>query len=239
MRIISKFYDYYDSVAHMYGGGDPKIVYERVDIIDPHTIFGCQLHGSVCFDLRSELEDSRVFGLHRPTWNIPRSGRWADYKGSYLCVAGRMFLLIGRLGDIVPSFYTAVNGAEEYINEYLEHQSGTRRAAIHHQFNGTKEFPELITICQKVKAPVFRFNFWQVSNGVNTFQVLGKVPQLSKLRIAKHYSAQSIYQDLSYFMGNTINGSPDVDPPVTIDDKCRIQQHGFDLKTSFRGTNNR
>ena len=32
MKIISKFKDYYDSVAWTYGGGDPKIRYERLEI---------------------------------------------------------------------------------------------------------------------------------------------------------------------------------------------------------------
>ena len=32
MKIISKFKDYYDHVAYMYGGGDPKIIYDRKPI---------------------------------------------------------------------------------------------------------------------------------------------------------------------------------------------------------------
>lgn len=236
MRIISKFRDYYDSIAHIYGGGDPKIVYVRGDIVEPHDIpGGCRWYDDVHFELKSELTEGHIFGLHRSSWNIDRTGKWADYTGSYLCVAGRMFLLLSRLGEQGSVFYKAVPGAEQFVDEYLRDRGRTQTASIRHQFDGTKEFPELVHICQQVKAPVFQFNFGWSQNGVKSFRVGGEVPNLGKLRLAKQYPAQMIYQDLSYFMGNAINGSPDLDPPVSIDDKCRLLQRGFDLKTSFRG----
>ena len=119
MRIISKFRDYYDSIAHIYGGGDPKIVYVRDDIVAPTVSSGgIRWYDNVRVEVKSELSDGIPFGLHRSDW-YARSGKWADYRGSYLCVAGRMFLIIDRLGETTPMFYKAVPGAEQHVDDYF------------------------------------------------------------------------------------------------------------------------
>ena len=43
-----------------------------------------------------------------------------------------------------------------------------------------------------------------------------------------------MYQEISYFIGNTMNESPDIKPPVEISNKDKISKAGFDLKNSFR-----
>jgi hypothetical protein len=46
--------------------------------------------------------------------------------------------------------------------------------------------------------------------------------------------ATQMYQELSYFMGNTIKEHPDTEPPVEVSNNCKIINAGFDLKQSFR-----
>lgn len=56
-------------------------------------------------------------------------------------------------------------------------------------------------------------------------------PRLADLEFYKVVSPWDAYQELSMFLGNI--AAPDR-VPVTIPDKDRIQQHGFDMKYGFR-----
>ena len=234
MRIISRFKDYYDHVAHVYGGGDPKIVYARKNLREPEGVipgFGGYFP-DLRFLARTELHVPYIFGLRSERYWHPADSKWASCYGSYLCVAGKVFLLIAN-GSADPVFYKSLDGAEDYVKNV--------RAVQHmfDQFDGTKVFPEMVELCRKVDAPVFRFTVHHAprdaSDGQRLVSIKSEVPVLSTMGLAKFYPAETIYQDLSYFMGNTIHGSPDLDPPTKVSDKDRLVQRGFDVKTSFRG----
>ena len=236
MRIISKFKDYYDHIAHQYGGGDPKIVYERKELTEPKIIQpgNVKFYEPIYHSLQSELVIPHAFGLHGHSYDYSRHGKFAEYTGSYVCVAGRMFLLI-QSPQTELTYYKNVPGAAEHVSGYHSY----RNTPVREQFDGAVEYPELVKLCQMVKAPVFLFRMRMSPSdgaiGKRTFTILCEVPMLSKLGLARYYPPANVYQDLSYFMGNTINGSPDIDPPAVVSDKDRLLQRGFDLKTSFRG----
>jgi len=93
-------------------------------------------------------------------------------------------------------------------------------------------------VCKKSGHPVLIFaGTDQVRKG-NTWQHIAKIerkiPVLADYKFGAVREATQLYQDLSYFMGNTIHPSPDLAPPVQVSDKDRIVQHGFDLRQSFR-----
>lgn len=225
MKIISNFKDYYDSVAYAYGGGDPKIVYVRRDLAD---------NTQTTFVKKSELKMTSLFDYR--TWAQRSAGPLTDSIPTYLCIAGKSFLLLTKLGSHEPLFYRSVDGAEQYVNDrYAAHRWYAHDLVVDDMFNGKKEHPELVAICQALKQPVFQYTIRVADDGKRQFVVFNKIPNLSKMGIAKFYPPEMLYQDLSYFMGNTINGSPDIDPPVLVSNKDRIIQHGFDIKTSFRG----
>ena len=90
---------------------------------------------------------------------------------------------------------------------------------------------ELVELSRKVNAPVFTFSSVRGSGAI---LVDTKIPVLSKFDFHRYYSAQQLYQNLSYFMGNQIKTSPDLAPKTNITDKEKIAQHGFDIKQSFR-----
>jgi hypothetical protein len=62
----------------------------------------------------------------------------------------------------------------------------------------------------------------------------GRLPRLGELGFAAIFSAEQAYQNLSYFVGNYLRDSADLNPPAAVSDRDRIVQHGFDLKKSFR-----
>jgi hypothetical protein len=47
-------------------------------------------------------------------------------------------------------------------------------------------------------------------------------------------SPQQMYQDLAMFMGNRMKDTPDVQPPVELNNRQKIVKAGFDLIQSFR-----
>lgn len=61
------------------------------------------------------------------------------------------------------------------------------------------------------------------------------IPRLTEYGFHNNIDAEQLYQNLEYWFGNLRHTpSPDLAPPVTLSDKDRIVQHGFDLKQSFR-----
>ena len=84
MKIKSTFKDYYDHVAHIYGGGDPKCVYVRMPF-----------EGKLTFQMKSTFH-----GAFHGRFDL----RWSEYRGgispylSYkiLVIAGKAYLLASK-----------------------------------------------------------------------------------------------------------------------------------------------
>lgn len=57
---------------------------------------------------------------------------------------------------------------------------------------------------------------------------------LNDLGFASVMSAEQAYQEIESYIVNVLRTNPDKEPPVQIDDKDKIDQHGFDKKISFR-----
>lgn len=57
---------------------------------------------------------------------------------------------------------------------------------------------------------------------------------LNDLGFAAIMSAEQAYQHIESYIVNVLRDNPDKIPPVQVDDKIKIGQHGFDLKQSFR-----
>ena len=104
---------------------------------------------------------------------------------------------------------------------------------FHNVFN-----QEFVEISKKINAPVFVVEYYGFPQGSkNKFVGIGKkVPNLGELGLASIYPAEQLYQDIDYFLTNTIKDSPDTMPPVSMTDKEKIESHGFDNKVSFRPT---
>lgn len=79
------------------------------------------------------------------------------------------------------------------------------------------------------------FNSWG-NAGTKTIHIKCRPPKLSELSFVRVYPPEQIWQDLSYWIANKINDSPDMMPPPRPPqtDLEKLQSHGFDKRTSFR-----
>jgi hypothetical protein len=88
MKIHSRFKDYYDWVAHKYGGGDPKIVYNRERVV-PAKMDGC-------FTYEQTVKIPKEMGIYIPhQYDSPFRREHVEYRG--LVVAGRWYILAQRV----------------------------------------------------------------------------------------------------------------------------------------------
>jgi hypothetical protein len=207
MKIKSKFKDYYDFVGHKYGGGDPNVVYPRTRITVNHQPL--------------IIAEYKVQDLpnHRNYYNdLPG----VNFK--MLAIAGKYFMLICEntheydqkwevWNDVKHAKYNFKNISKRSVNVFDN---------------------ELVSLSKEVGHPVFIYYHHFDSKVGRCLAVESACPILQDYGIDKVIPPEQMYQDLAYFIGNTMKDSPDTTPPVQIDNKDRIVQHGFDLKQSFR-----
>jgi len=228
MRIITNYKDYYDHVAFMYGGGDPKIVYVRPHRHKDIQIIGWDRRGRDRWVLIGDskiksgfLSDlKRIWNRHNVTERTKHG--WVDRS------ADVMGIVIGNIG--FAKIKTEGEGDYRFINEDDLKNTGryfSKTLKIEEVINYKDD--SLVAVCKATGMPVFSFN---VSD--NYFHIHELMPNLGKLGIPSFISANEMYQHLSYFIGNTMHDSPDTMKPVILSDKIKIEGHGFDYKTSFR-----
>lgn len=222
MKIISSFKDYYDYVAYMYGGGDPRVIYNR-----------------------SQLRDSSVSGI--PVMFFPwerRRGRTYRYK--YLIICARYYLLVSEVfnkeegGEEKSSPYQLLT-RETYpeLYRYVSEDEWRGRKDVKDWFLGNFFDERLVELSRAVDAPVFIISRVGWNGGgskkrIEEVELELKIPKLYEYGIPSLISPESMYGELSYFVGNVMRVSPDLAPPVQVEEQYRVEQAGFDLKTSFR-----
>ena len=222
MKIISNFRDYYDYVPHLYGGGDPKIVFVRPRL---------NINRVARVDLTSfdEMAFKRINILGRYL-----TGRNNSYK-SQLLIAGDRIFYYTKYEPVNPKLWENTYSliTQKVIDKVFNERFSWREEArnpklasfINHQ---DKHF---IDLCRHVGRPVFSL----FSGNGGDWKVGEISPNLGEMGVASFIEAEDMYQNLSYLVGNLMKDSPDISPPVELSDKHRILKHGFDLKTSFRG----
>lgn len=221
MKIVSQFKDYYDHQAHLYGGGDPKIVYLR-NRLKPLVQLGSMHYVEemlyVDYPVKRDLRVLQT-GLARDS-----------IECKYLCVAGKYFLCMGNheLEVLDPIKHPIQFG-------HLTRKRYFSQVQTYETLVGVED-PDLVGLSRAVGAPVFVIEGyiydWRTKKTRLTIRT--EVPILGDLGLPAIYPAEQLYQDLSYFIGNKMKDSPDLQPPTVLSDKDRIVQHGFDLKKSFR-----
>jgi hypothetical protein len=230
MKILSPWKDYYDFVAHQYGGGDPKIVYVRKRI-SPLEESG--------FESTIEVEMDGKFPLYRLDDLIDWKERETK-RVAYLIVAGKAYVLQKKANIWTDSMRSDdVNTYRVQSLNYFEefNKSHSRRwLTIHRVEELGKEYSFFVELSRKVKAPMFVIRNVGRKFGSDKLyvDVAGQCPILQEIGMPALIPATQMYQDLAYFMGNTIKEHPDTEPPVEVSNNCKIVNAGFDLKQSFR-----
>lgn len=233
MQIKSNFKDYYDYVPHMYGdGGDPKVTYVRTRIKDMDTYYGSkELH-----DHPFSIQGTKVRALpdlNEKNVDVRINTAWLVVAGKYYPMIRTYYLSDNRFNT--TPFKDELDGFV-VITENNPYYKGFTRPynwmySDYEPFDQDKQYPELVELSKKIGHPVFVIT----DTGYET-RISRKCPHLARHGMQNIVSAEQMYQDLYYFLGNIIQPSPDMmpeqKPPMT--DKERILSHGFDLKKSFR-----
>jgi hypothetical protein len=221
MKIKSTFKDYYDFVADQYGGGDPRIVYERGSLVPRDKQFN-----SVYTDKVVEMPN---FPLEDPM----RLGQSYDMSLRYLVVTGKAYLISCLYEYAVDLNSYCLQPVEELLKKNKKWRFIYRRD-FGIEFG--KEYPFLVELSRLVGAPVFviRTISWHGKWDKAKIAICGQCPILAKIGFPAIIPPQQMYQDLAYFVGNTMKPVPDNEPPVAVSNREKILKAGFDLKQSFR-----
>lgn len=218
MKIISRFKDYYDHQAHIYGVDDLQ-VYPRGEIHEGDWSF---THESRIDILTDDMRS--VFYID-------------DINVNLLVVAGRAFPIAGS--SIYRDYHLITMEHPEVIKEVAQYQKspwGGRSLpacvkALEAFTHSQPENPKLLELCREVGHPVFMLlNVdHRHRRPVIRYTIDCKLPLLSRITgMAGAYPAQQIYQDLSAYFAHI---EPVITPPSDLE---KVTQHGFDKRVSFR-----
>jgi hypothetical protein len=227
MKIQSSFKDYYDFVANQYGGGDPRVVYERKRLSSENPEFGSCYGSKKVLIQNCPLIDPGTFGDEH------------SVRLMYLIIAGKAYLITHPDDDSSIDVNTyQLTSAEDFFKTIGQTRKNwqwfyPQRFGVEFE----KEHPFLIELSRVVGAPVFAIR--TINHGYPRTEsaeivIHGQCPVLEKIGFPALIPATQMYQDLAYFVGNTMKPVPDTDPPVAVSNREKILKAGFDLKRSFR-----
>ena len=217
MKIKSSFKDYYDYVAHAYGGGDPKILYVRERISETRQVVTCKTN----------------WIMHQPLF-IPNS------EFSWLVVNGACYTLMSIVDPETGKRSPPKVFTQENFGDYLQSIKPSRyyfpsKEIKHERYQGVKS--AIVTeLSRQLKQPVFIIKSYTMCRNPDQhiFEVDSRIPILQHYQFHKYFNPEQLYQEIAYYISNQMNESPDLVVLDNMTDKEKIQQHGFDLKTSFR-----
>lgn len=219
MIIKSPFKDYYDFVAHQFGGGDPKVVYVRDRLKPLREMGSLRIADPILIPHNGvETEDQ-----------LPYSHKIGVYY-EWLVVCGKRYLLKRESG---PGKDDKARICKDLLVRKKVKYRWQEREYEHKPYSVGGESKFFLELSREIKQPVFKIlgDYY-----LNRRQVAidSEIPILADTGIQSLVDPYQMYQDIAYFIGNTLNENPDIAPPVAIGEKDRIVAHGFDLKRSFR-----
>lgn len=199
----------------MYGGGDPNVRYNR--------------------DLYPETSQIEVqCGTKFPF--SPIAYYSMSITLSNLVIANRVFTLFKTIDNPIWRVY---DYHSKEIQDLLECVPRYARKFYRDLPTLQEGNDATIALTRVVGNPVVHVLNWKSfpkSRSIKVVDFVNEYVPLHKFGLPKYYLPNQIYQDLAYYLGNTIKPSPDVQPPGNPKqtDKEKILSHGMDLKQSFR-----
>jgi hypothetical protein len=230
MKIVSKYRDYYDAQAYMYGIDD-HIVYARGDLTQKEQSFQGEWS-------HPDYEIVMPKGLGHVASHA--SSLRSLMSDNILVICGKAYSLI----DVTPKdewkrklevFHPERHAKQ--LEEWQKQRWNPKWLGLDREeaITPTRERPQspfLIEVSRQIEQPVFIIK--STRNGI--LHLEGQYKPLSEMAVAPWYPMEQIFQDLSYFITNQVNSSPDMmpalKPPQT--DKEKLLAHGMDARFSFR-----
>jgi hypothetical protein len=233
MKIQSRFKDFYDYVAHIYGGGDPKNPYIR-DIIIPDKV----TPGGDKFEETAMYREPE-FELWTPGDYQLEDGAMQQFFG--ISVVGKVYIVTRAHKEGTWSYannryeggYTDPWKIATY-GDLSKRQLRAYRQSIpqgrepHDVIRCGVPYPEAVALSKRLKAPVFKFECYHGT------RVYGRYPLLSEFGIPSVLQPEQAYQEISMFLMSVINESPDSMPRTQMTNVQKVESHGFDKRISFR-----
>lgn len=223
MKIQSRFRDYYDYVAHQYGGGDPRVLYLR-DRIVPQIFYGGNIYESGI--------DVKVEGLARTLYATNSSRYSVDIGYEWLVVCGKAYLVVGYKDSFyhqAKDYHVIDKVTDKVLLEELTCGRWGSTDKTFEDFCGLRS--EIFNdISRSIKHPVYTITRWDNHSA----HIKSRIPILQDLGFSSIVKPETLYQELAYYISNVMVESADIKPPTQVSNKDRIQQYGFDLKQSFR-----
>ena len=224
MKIKSRFKDYYDYVAHAYGGGDERVTYVREPL--PDTLTSVTLPDFV--DL--------------PTPGLSET----KTRTKHLVINGRVYTLVALVDQHQAPYqlgpYRLFN-EDNFDNDEVISLGVRYRWRINEGWGSLKweryfgqENAVALNLSKAIKQPVFLVNSYHKNwtSKSTHFEINPHIPILREYGINHYIQPEQLYQEIAYFMSNKMVDSPDLVVHNNMTDKEKIVQHGFDLKQSFR-----
>lgn len=213
MRLHTDFHDYYDNAIGY--GVDEKVHYNRYS-------------KKASIDIKSKLD--RPF--HRESGLVGFCGKIYPFielnrYGQYLDDQGRLKIIETRFAFDADEYLEIKREWGHFPDEFYSY-AYTEDPKLKQFYGEWSRENDEIFLEHKVPAWVARF-YIQEPNGILN-------PRLKDYGFDRRVDAMTAFQEISMYLANIL-----VEQKETrgIEDRYRIEQHGFDLKTSFRNTKNR
>jgi hypothetical protein len=237
MRIISKFHDYYDAAQSE--GQDRSLVFLRETTQFPN----CHHAGAVAPHL---LEFARFAAAHTPDTLVrdrrgPEKNIRLEIDFGLILFAGKLYpyarieTLNGRFGTPVEAPRRVYERAElaailaAVDSDLDKHDKKVAKGSLWGAVKPTTAAFFGLTGSDQLRDHAMAHRL-AAASWERHGDLLTENPVLSSFQLFRHLHAWQAFQELSMFWGNL--AAPDR-VPVTVADKDRIVQHGFD-KWSFR-----
>lgn len=219
-------------------GVDDKVVFDRTKLLPPTV------------DVYVPDEDPpRLYSSNSKGSTVEYEGHTL-HVSSYriLSVCGKPFL-IGKTETLYSGIMYSSPVLMDSISMLIRHEPKKDKYDWRKPFQYGQPYRFLEKMHKQIGSPILiiygEVNDRSLSSQVHRYRLsplfIGPtpepIPNLSEIKgLAKVYTPEQIYQDISYWVTNVLNTSPDVQPagapPQT--DKEKIVAHGLDLKQSFR-----
>lgn len=239
MKIHSNFKDYYDSVAYT---ADLR----NEDPLEKHYVrnesqMAFKDHALAKF--ATDYEDDLLWSRHNADHNaltVIRSVSYTLSKGVYLSLSGFMIFFAGKRYPGVKVLDPSLNLRKipERITECVFDVDRLYEVAAKYDITMTERNMFVKHLQSSREAPGLkdamisnRISIAVVDRDSRDNLIFYHNPCLKNYDCSKILDPYTAYQELSQWVDGAL-AEPDAPEPLV--DKVRIQQHGFDLKTSFR-----
>lgn len=237
MRILSKFHDYYDAAQSE--GQDRSLVFLRETTEYPN----CRHHGAPAAHLRAfaQFADAHTCAAMVRENCGPGKNLRFEIDFGLILFAGKLYpfarveTLNGRFGGAAEALRIVYERAElaailKAVDVDLDkHDKKVSKGNIWGAVGITTEVFFTLAGSEQLRDAAMAHRMAVVS-WERHGDLLTENPMLAAFQMFRHLHAWQAFQELSMFWGNL--AAPDR-VPVTVADKDRIAQHGFD-KWSFR-----